>query len=41
VIANHFDLSNNSGGFMPINGFPAGTPGTQWSVAEVPGSWNG
>jgi hypothetical protein len=41
VIANHFDLSNNSGGFMPIGGFPSGTPGTQWAVTEVAGGWNG
>jgi hypothetical protein len=41
VVADSFDLSNNSGGFKPIGSFPSGTPGTAWVVTEIPGSWTG
>ena len=41
VIANHFDLANNAGGFMPIGGIPSGSPGTQWVLSELAGGWSG
>jgi len=39
VIANSFDLANNSGGYKPITTFPSGAPGTSWTISELPGGW--
>jgi hypothetical protein len=41
VIADSFDLANNSGGFKPVASLPSGAPGTSWTISELPGGWTG